>query len=148
MKKKHKAPRRTVLTHGPDPIDVHVGHRLREARLLAGINQTELGARIGVSFQAVQKYEQGDNRISASRLFNAAKALQRPVSYFFDEIETNSETPSGSEFSKQEVELIRWLRRIRDERLRDHLRQLMLQVGVSRSGADEDDEPPSNAILA
>ncbi|HUB96285.1 MAG TPA: helix-turn-helix transcriptional regulator, partial [Stellaceae bacterium] len=54
-----RRPRRTVREHGPDPVDVHVGRRLRQARLLAGLSQEELGDGIGVSFQAVQKYEQG-----------------------------------------------------------------------------------------
>src|SRR5271154_7637768 len=82
-----RRPRRTVREHGPDPVDVHVGKRLRQARLLAGLSQEELGDGIGVSFQAVQKYEQGENRLSASRLFRAAKLLDRPVSFFFDELD-------------------------------------------------------------
>ena len=76
--------RRTVREHGPDPVDVHVGKRLRQARLLAGLSQEELGDGIGVSFQAVQKYEQGENRLSASRLFRAATLLQQPVAFFFE----------------------------------------------------------------
>src|SRR5256885_866973 len=67
--------RRSIRERGPDPVDVHVGRRLRQARFLAGISQEELGAGIGVSFQAVQKYEHGENRLSASRLFKAARLL-------------------------------------------------------------------------
>ena len=66
--------RRTIREHGPDPVDVHVGRRLRQARFLAGMSQEELGAGIGVSFQAVQKYEHGD----AGTQFLLAHAGQEP----------------------------------------------------------------------
>jgi ribosome-binding protein aMBF1 (putative translation factor) len=81
--------RRTVLSDGPDPIDVHVGQRLRAARHLAGLSQAELGAGIGASFQAAQKYEQGQNRLSASRLFHAAEVLHLSVSFFFAGLEAS-----------------------------------------------------------
>lgn len=81
------AKRHTVREDGPDPIDVHVGHCLRQARLIAGMSQNELGAGIGVSFHAVQKYEQGENRVSASRLFKAAQLLKGPVSFFFADLD-------------------------------------------------------------
>ena len=60
--------RRIVQRDGPEPVDVQVGQRLRLARILAGISQGDLGDGIGISFQDVQKYETGENRISASRL--------------------------------------------------------------------------------
>ncbi len=69
--------RRTVREHGPDPVDVHVGRRLRQARLLSGLSQEELGDGIGVSFQAVQKYEQGENSPERlRRLFPGGEAAQ------------------------------------------------------------------------
>lgn len=68
---------------GPDNVDIHVGNRLRMARTLAGMSQTALGEAIGVSFQQVQKYETGGNRISASRLWRLAAVLGTPVSSFF-----------------------------------------------------------------
>lgn len=67
-------------------IDCHVGRRIRAYRLMAGISQAELGAAIGVSFQQVQKYETGQNRISASRLCQVAARLDVPVREFFDGI--------------------------------------------------------------
>ena len=73
---------------------MHVGRRLRQARFLAGMSQEELGAGIGVSFQAVQKYEHGENRLSASRLYKAARLLDRPVSFFFEEL--GGEQAAGS----------------------------------------------------
>jgi transcriptional regulator with XRE-family HTH domain len=119
---RRRQPRRTVLEHGPDPIDIHVGRRLRQARLLAGLSQEELGDGIGVSFQAVQKYEHGENRLSASRLFRAAKLLARPVSFFFDDIEDEVAPAVGqSSFSRDEIELVRHFRLIGDQAIRSHL---------------------------
>nr|WP_209880702.1 helix-turn-helix transcriptional regulator [Azospirillum soli] len=69
---------------GPDVIDVHVGQRLRIARTLRGLSQGDLGAAIGLTFQQIQKYERGSNRISAGTLFRLGNALDVPVSYFFD----------------------------------------------------------------
>ena len=67
----------------PDPIDVEVGRRIRVQRMARGISQTELGEKIGVTFQQVQKYEKGANRVGASRLTRIAKVLGVPVSAFF-----------------------------------------------------------------
>ena len=70
----------------PHPIDVHVGAQLRRARLLAGLSQGQVASAAGISFQQLQKYERGVNRISASRLYEVASILRVPVSYFFDAI--------------------------------------------------------------
>src|SRR5262245_32884555 len=67
-----------------DPIDVHVGQRLKARRQLLGISQDKLGGAVGVSFQQVQKYESGTNRVGASRLMQIAKVLGTSVAYFFD----------------------------------------------------------------
>ena len=66
------------------PLDEYIGQRLRERRLLLDLSQTELGMASGITFQQVQKYEQGVNRIRASRLFEEAELLDVPVSYFFE----------------------------------------------------------------
>src|ERR1700733_2077463 len=104
--------RRTVREHGPDPVDVHVGRRLRQARLLAGLSQEELGDGIGVSFQAVQKYEQGENRLSASRLYRAAKLLEQSVAFFFDALEGEPPTGATTVFTRDEIDLVRHFRLI------------------------------------
>lgn len=123
--------RRTVREHGPDPIDVHVGRRLRQARLLAGLSQEELGEGIGVSFQAVQKYEHGENRLSASRLFRAAKLLARSVSFFFDEIEEEGPAPvNQGAFTRDEIELVRHYRQVASDDVRNHLLQVMKRIGA------------------
>lgn len=68
----------------PHPVDIHVGRRLRLKRTILGLSQEAVGKEIGVTFQQIQKYERGINRMGASRLFDFAKALGVPVSYFFD----------------------------------------------------------------
>ena len=73
----------------PDPIDIHVGLRIRQRRIMIGLSQEQLGRRLGVSFQWLQKYERGTNRVGASRLFEIARALAAPVGFFFDEIPDN-----------------------------------------------------------
>jgi transcriptional regulator with XRE-family HTH domain len=70
----------------PNPIDVHVGGRVRLRRRLLDMNQGKLGEAIGLTFQQVQKYERGSNRIGASRLFALAQALDVPVGFFFDDM--------------------------------------------------------------
>jgi transcriptional regulator with XRE-family HTH domain len=68
----------------PHPVDIHVGRRLRLKRTILGMSQEAVGKEIGVTFQQIQKYERGINRMGASRLYDFAKALGVPVSYFFD----------------------------------------------------------------
>lgn len=68
----------------PNPIDSHVGTRIRHRRMALNISQAELATQMGVSFQQVQKYETGKNRISASRLLDVARILRMPVQYFFN----------------------------------------------------------------
>jgi transcriptional regulator with XRE-family HTH domain len=73
----------TVRKALQNPVDTQVGARLRTRRLLLGVSQEELGKAVGVSFQQIQKYEKGTNRIGASRLQRLAHALQVPIAYFF-----------------------------------------------------------------
>lgn len=74
-----------------NPIDVHVGARVRMRRVLLGMSQEKLGESLGITFQQVQKYEKGTNRIGASRLFKISQVLGVPVSYFYEELAGNSE---------------------------------------------------------
>src|SRR6202008_2067168 len=69
----------------PNPIDVHVGSRVRFRRMLLGMSQEKLGERLGLTFQQVQKYEKGINRIGASRLFDLAQVLGVSVQFFYDD---------------------------------------------------------------
>lgn len=71
------------MTH---PVDVHVGKRIRHRRWLIGMTQQQLAEQVGIKFQQIQKYETGANRVSASRLWDIAEALDIPVSFFFEGI--------------------------------------------------------------
>jgi transcriptional regulator with XRE-family HTH domain len=84
-----------MLKKVPNPIDRHVGTRVRMRRMLAGVSQEKLGDALGLTFQQVQKYEKGTNRISASRLQQIAKMLEVPVSFFFDGAPTDEVTEGG-----------------------------------------------------
>lgn len=74
-----------MTTKAPNPIDKHVGSRVRMRRLLVGMSQEKLGTALGITFQQIQKYEKGTNRIGASRLQQIADILGVPVSYFFED---------------------------------------------------------------
>jgi transcriptional regulator with XRE-family HTH domain len=76
----------TAKEYGPDPVDVHVGKRLRLRRTLLGMSQEQLAAAVGVTFQQIQKYERGSNRVSASRLYDIARVLGVEISFFFEDI--------------------------------------------------------------
>ena len=86
-RRRERGGRGRVAKDGPHPIDAMVGARVRQRRTLLGMSQESLGEAIGLTFQQVQKYERGVNRISASRLFGLARVLEVPVSYFFDGIQ-------------------------------------------------------------
>ena len=72
----------------PSPVDIHVGARVRQRRTLIGMTQTDLGDALGLSFQQVQKYERGTNRIGSSRLFKLSQVLDVPINFFFEDIPT------------------------------------------------------------
>lgn len=77
------------MTRGPDPIDVHVGSRVRQRRKMLGLSQTQLANELGLTFQQVQKYERGTNRIGSSKLWRISKTLDVPVNYFFEGLPDN-----------------------------------------------------------
>jgi transcriptional regulator with XRE-family HTH domain len=69
----------------PNPVDVHVGSRVRYRRMIIGMSQEKLGEKMNLTFQQIQKYEKGTNRVGASRLFQLSKILEVPVGYFFED---------------------------------------------------------------
>lgn len=79
----------------PSPVDRHVGVRVRLRRQMMGMSQEKLGEELGVTFQQVQKYERGANRIGAGRLWHLARVLEVPVSFFFDGVSATGEQPTG-----------------------------------------------------
>ena len=110
---------------GLDRVDTHVGGRLRLRRTLLGLSQTELGQRVGLTFQQIQKYERGANGIAASRLWQLADVLDVPVSFFFDDmpdVAPRASGPSDPEAPpmgrRETLELVKCYYRIRDPRVR------------------------------
>ena len=99
---KHAAmPRTRPEDEGPHPVDTHVGAKVKSRRLMLGLSQEELAKSIGLTFQQVQKYERGTNRISVSRLIDIARALKTPLDYFTDGIATLAEGMRGVSDVKQ-----------------------------------------------
>ena len=78
----------------PNPIDIHVGLRVRMYRTLRGLSQEKLAEKLGLTFQQVQKYERGQNRISASRLWELSRVLDTPIQKFYEDIDENSSAPA------------------------------------------------------
>lgn len=95
----------------PHPVDTHVGRRVRHRRWLIGLSQQQLAEQVGIRFQQVQKYETGANRISSSRLWDIAAALDVPVHFFFEGLEGAengiSSTPADLLASKEALQLVR-----------------------------------------
>lgn len=93
-------------------IDLHLGRRLRRRRRLLGLTQQQLGDRVGIRFQQIQKYECGANRISAARLWGLAEALQAPVTYFYDGLEAASATLARRDGAERIAVPDDWSRRL------------------------------------
>ncbi|MCC2098984.1 MAG: helix-turn-helix transcriptional regulator [Hyphomicrobiales bacterium] len=85
----------------PNPIDIHVGSRVRLRRMMLGMSQEKLGEQLGITFQQIQKYEKGTNRIGASRLQHIARVLSVPVSFFFEDAPA-SPAPDGAGLAEPE----------------------------------------------
>ncbi len=85
----------------PSPIDVHVGSRIRLRRTLLGMSQERLGEALGLTFQQVQKYERGVNRVGASRLFDLSRVLDVPISFFFDDMPESLASTYGGQMGRR-----------------------------------------------
>jgi len=136
----------------PNPVDIHVGSRVRLRRTLLGMSQEKLGEALGLTFQQVQKYERGVNRIGSSRLYRLSQVLDVPVSFFFDDMPTAvdqaapglAEAPvNGFEkdpmIKRETLELVRAYYRITDAPARKRLFELtkaMANLGEKARGAD------------
>jgi len=132
----------------PSPIDVHVGSRIRLRRTLMGMSQERLGESLGLTFQQVQKYERGVNRVGASRLYDLSRVLDVPISFFFDDMPDPraggviagvagfAEKPEGygapadDPLTKREtLELVRAYYRITDAAVRKRVFDLIKSMG-------------------
>ena len=130
----------------PNPIDVHVGRRLRLRRTLLGMSQEKLGEAVKLTFQQIQKYERGANRIGSSRLYQLSQILDVPVSFFFDDMPPLEEgavpglregSPAPYEpdpMAKREtLELVRAYYRISDPAARKRLFELTKAIANASS---------------
>lgn len=129
----------------PNPVDVHVGSRVRLRRLIIGMSQEKLGEKMNLTFQQIQKYEKGTNRIGASRLFQLSQILDVPMSYFFEDapikagapLATGFAEPKGEAFlldflnTREGLELNRAFVRIKDPKVRRKI------IDLVRSLSDE-----------
>lgn len=113
----------------PHPVDVAVGNRVRELRTRAGMSQTDLGEKLGVSFQQVQKYEKGVNRMGASRLIQICDALQVPITELFIGISSVDEARDRDLVDPETMRIARDIQRISDEQMKAALRHLIRAMG-------------------
>ncbi len=138
----------------PNPVDIHVGGRIRLRRTLLGMSQQKLGDAIGLTFQQVQKYERGTNRVGSSRMFELARVLDVPVSYFFEEMgadtaargrqhamghaSTAAESDERDPMTKREtLELVRAYYKIIDPKVRKRLFEMTKALGAAAVATPE-----------
>ncbi len=127
---------------GANAIDAHVGGRLRQRRVLLGLSQERLGSAVGLTFQQIQKYERGTNRIGASRLYQFCEILGVPVGYFFEELPSGMvksgvpiaalpETEEADPMTRREtLQLARAYYSIPDERVRKRIFEMVKAAGA------------------
>ncbi len=128
----------------PEPVDVHVGSRVRLRRTLLGMSQDKLGKALRLTFQQIQKYERGANRIGSSRLYQLSQILDVPVSFFFDDMpaEVTGKATGMAEEGKQSfevgqlsrretLELVRAYYKIKDPSVRKKLFEMVKALGNS-----------------
>lgn len=143
----------------PNPVDVHVGARVRLRRTLLGLSQEKLGEAIGLTFQQVQKYERGANRIGASRLWDLSRVLDVPVSFFFEDMDDSVaslsprhvtteveeiEAQDGDPMTKREtLELVRAYYKISEPAVRKRIYELAKTLAIVSEG--EQAEPQRKA---
>jgi transcriptional regulator with XRE-family HTH domain len=137
----------------PHHVDLHVGRRLKLRRVILGLSQERLGELLGLTFQQIQKYERGANRLGASRLYEAARALRVDIGFFFEElvdgaeveteglaetaVEARGATPCGPRGGRRDtLELVRAFERIEDPELRRRVLDIAEAVAAAefRSG--------------
>ena len=138
----------------PNPVDLHVGARVRMCRKRLGVSQEKLAEELGLTFQQIQKYERGANRVSASKLYEIARALSTPVAYFFQGLSDATEpqkfgfAESGSDqlvleflMTPEGLELATLFPKIPRGRLRRRLLELVRAMGDPSGVGDFDNDP-------
>lgn len=145
----------------PNPIDIHVGNRIRLRRTLLGMSQEKLANLLGLTFQQVQKYEKGMNRVGASRLWDISKVLETPISFFYEDMDKDVANQSPRTFSRpseqplyfeeedadflsdpmsrqETIELVKAYYKIPNRKAAKHLFDLI--VAMSKATYNHDDE--------
>jgi transcriptional regulator with XRE-family HTH domain len=118
----------------PDPIDVYVGSRIRTRRLYRNMRQEELARALGVTFQQVQKYESGANRVSASRLWEIAAILEMPIAYFFPP-KGREDQAGDAPHDEESIELVRLYYSIANADMRQQLFDMVKGVAATNSAS-------------
>src|SRR5213082_1339788 len=127
VRKSAKRPSTPAFGRGtgvPDPIDIHVGSRIRTRRIYLDMRQEELGRKLGLTFQQVQKYESGANRVSASRLWEIAAIVKMPIGYFFP-TDQGQHRPNEQLQRPESIELIRFFYAIPNAGVRQQFFDMM-----------------------
>lgn len=126
---------RSRLHNGnPDPIDMNIGKRLKVLRILHNVTQADVAAKMGVSFQQVQKYETGKSRMSASRLWDISRAFNKDVGFFFqpmDDLIPETEE-NDLKVDSEMLEFLSSYSRIKNQNIKDAVKSLMNSVGERR----------------
>ncbi len=141
-----------MIKSKPEPVDVHVGSRVRLRRTLLGMSQDKLGKALNLTFQQIQKYERGANRIGSSRLYKLSQILDVPVSFFFDDMpaEVTGKASGMAEGGKQSfevgqlsrretLELVRAYYKIKDPSVRKKLFEMVKALGKSSLNSESDE---------
>jgi len=115
------------------PIDLHVGKRVRFKRKMMGLTQSDLGEKVQLTFQQIQKYEKGENRISASKLYQIAQVLNTNVSFFFEGYSEAQPSEEATIDDKQAVDLVQSFKAIKNPKLKKRIMMLIDSV------SDEED---------
>jgi transcriptional regulator with XRE-family HTH domain len=142
----------------PNPVDVYVGQKLKARRTLIGMTQEKLAEATGITFQQVQKYEKGRNRLSASRIFQFSRVLNIPVAYFFDgffssdtliglqggfadnaqeAFESEADAADDVMLQKETIDLVRTYYTITDEKLRKDFLKMLKQMAKNFKNMEE-----------
>lgn len=148
----------------PNPVDVHVGNRIRLRRTLLGLSQEKLASMLGLTFQQVQKYERGMSRVGASRLWDISKVLEVPINFFYEDMDKSVASQSPRMFSvpdadpefleedeelynsdpmqrQETIELVKAYYKIPNRKAARHLYDLIISMSkASYNTAPEDDE--------
>ena len=150
-------------TGQPNPIDVHVGNRIRLRRTLLGLSQEKLASLLGLTFQQVQKYERGMNRVGASRLWDIGKVLEVPVEFFYEDMDSSVAKQSPRTFSlpddklsfleeeqakfdddpmnrQETIELVKAYYKIPNRKAAKHLFDLIIAMSKTTTNNDKNNE--------